>query len=127
MLAICGGFQLFGHGYRDTSGVELPGAGVFDVTTVAPGAGWSRCIGDVVAGAAIPGVGAVVGFENHGGRTYLGPSARPFAANSYSKDFTLDTNNVGPRAGLSWSVDPSGRTVVRASVSKMFEPPLLDF
>ena len=55
------------------------------------------------------------------------PSARPFAANSYSKDFTLDTNNVGPRAGLSWSVDPSGRTVVRASVSKMFEPPLLDF
>jgi len=79
MLAVCGGFQLFGRWYRDTSGVELPGAGVFDVTTVAPGPGWPRCIGDVLATSTLADVGEVVGFENHGGRTYLGPSARPFA------------------------------------------------
>jgi lipid II isoglutaminyl synthase (glutamine-hydrolysing) len=79
MLAVCGGFQLFGRWYRDGAGVELPGAGVFDVTSVAPGPGWPRCVGDVLAAACIEGVGEVVGFENHGGRTYLGPSARPFA------------------------------------------------
>ncbi len=83
MLAVCGGFQLFGHWYRDTAGVVLPGAGVFDVTTVAPGPGWPRCIGDVVARALVDGVGEVVGFENHGGRTYLGPGARPFAMVEY--------------------------------------------
>ncbi|NUR53963.1 MAG: TonB-dependent receptor [Acidobacteria bacterium] len=55
------------------------------------------------------------------------PPARPFAANALSQDFTVDRNNFGPRAGLSWAVDSSARTVVRASVGLMYEPPLLDF
>ena len=79
VLAVCGGFQLFGHFYRTAQGEELPGAAVFDATTVAPGPGWPRCIGDVLAVSELDGVGEVVGFENHGGRTYLGPGARPFA------------------------------------------------
>ena len=33
------------------------------------------------------------------------PAARPFAPNPYSQDFTIDKNNFGPRAGLSWAVD----------------------
>ena len=55
------------------------------------------------------------------------PSARPFAANPYSQRFTIDKNNVAPRLGVSWAVDPAARTVVRASVGLMYEPPLLDF
>ena len=55
------------------------------------------------------------------------PQARPFAANPFSQDFTVDKNNIAPRAGLSWSVDAAARTVVRASVGLMYEPPLLDF
>ncbi len=55
------------------------------------------------------------------------PSARPFAANPYSQDFTIDKNNFGPRVGVSWAADQSARTVVRASVGLMYEPPLLDF
>jgi hypothetical protein len=55
------------------------------------------------------------------------PSARTFAANPYSNDFTIDKNNFGPRAGVSWAVDSSARTVVRASVGLMYEPPLIDF
>ena len=82
---MCGGFQLFGRWYRDASGVELPGAGVFDVTTLAPGPGAVRCIGDILATAEVEGVQEVVGFENHGGRTYLGPSARPFARVEYGR------------------------------------------
>jgi hypothetical protein len=55
------------------------------------------------------------------------PEARPFAANPYSQDFAIDKNNFGPRAGISWSLDDQSRTVVRASVGLMYEPPLLDF
>ncbi len=55
------------------------------------------------------------------------PEARPFAGNPYSNDFTIDKNNWGPRAGVSWSIDAEARTVVRASTGKMFEPPLIDF
>ncbi len=79
MLAVCGGYQLFGHGYRTSAGRELPGAGVFDVTTVAPAPGASRHVGDVLAHSDLPGLGPLAGFENHAGRTYLGPGARPFA------------------------------------------------
>jgi len=83
MLAVCGGFQLFGRWYRDTAGNTLPGAEVFDVTTVASGPGQPRCIGNVLATSTVPGVGQLVGFENHGGRTYLGPGTRPFAQVKY--------------------------------------------
>jgi CobQ-like glutamine amidotransferase family enzyme len=79
MLAVCGGFQLFGEFYRTAQGEELPGVGLFDITTVAPAPGMPRCIGDMLADAEVVGVGELVGFENHGGRTYLGPSGRPFA------------------------------------------------
>ena len=95
MLAICGGYQLFGQSYRDASGAELAGAGVFDVTTVAPGPGWQRCIGDVVAIAVTLGVGEVAGFENHGGRTYLGPTARPFAMVEYGYGNNGDDGTEG--------------------------------
>ena len=55
------------------------------------------------------------------------PSARTYAPNPYSQDFRIDKNNWGPRAGLSWSLDDQGRTVLRASTGLMYEPPLLDF
>ena len=55
------------------------------------------------------------------------PQARAFAPNPYSQNFTVDKNNVAPRAGLSWAVDSAAKTVVRASVGLMYEPPLLDF
>ena len=55
------------------------------------------------------------------------PSARPFAANPCSSDFTIDKNNIAPRAGLSWSLDERATTVLRASTGLMYEPPLLDF
>ncbi len=69
VLAVCGGYQLFGHYYRDADGTELSGIGVFDIYTVHPGADVPRCIGNL----AISWEGdTLVGFENHGGRTYLG-------------------------------------------------------
>lgn len=79
VLAICGGYQLFGHYYRTGEGEELPGIGVFDAVTVAPGEGAERCVGDVLANARLAGLDELVGFENHGGRTFLGADGRPFA------------------------------------------------
>ncbi|MCC6382286.1 MAG: glutamine amidotransferase [Dehalococcoidia bacterium] len=75
LLAICGGFQLFGARYVDQSGGVVPGIGVFDLETRHPGRRADRCIGDVLLTTE---VGEVVGFENHGGRTYLAPGQAPF-------------------------------------------------
>ena len=81
LLAVCGAYQLFGRLYRDASGAELPGAGVFDLETHHPGPDSRRCIGNIVAEWYAPDgtMQTVVGFENHGGRTRLGPNARPLA------------------------------------------------
>jgi len=76
ILAVCGGYQLMGRFYRSADGSELPGAGVLDLHTVHPGADADRFIGNVVArwnGSTL------VGFENHGGRTYMGEGVRPLA------------------------------------------------
>jgi len=78
VLAICGGYQLMGRHFLTHTGEELPGIALFDAWTVA---GRKRLIGNVVVewtdapeGAAAD---TLVGFENHSGRTYLGPGCRP--------------------------------------------------
>lgn len=79
-LAVCGAYQLFGKFYREASGAELLGAGVFDLYTEHPGEGARRCICNIVAEWDTPrGVQTIVGFENHGGRTRLGAGVRPLA------------------------------------------------
>ncbi len=66
-LTICGGYQLFGHHYRPHNGPELPGIGIFDITSEA---GPDRFIGNSVL--ELPD-GELVGFENHSALTFLGP------------------------------------------------------
>jgi CobQ-like glutamine amidotransferase family enzyme len=73
VLAVCGGYQLLAHYYRPAVGPDMPGLGVFDAWTVHPGPKTPRCIGNI---AIRWGETTLVGFENHGGRTYLG-TARP--------------------------------------------------
>jgi CobQ-like glutamine amidotransferase family enzyme len=73
-LAVCGGYQLLAKYYRPAEGPELEGIGIFDAWTIHKGKRVPRCIGNVVLGW---GNTTLVGFENHGGRTYLGPAARP--------------------------------------------------
>jgi lipid II isoglutaminyl synthase (glutamine-hydrolysing) len=75
LLAVCGGYQLLGHSYQ--MGEEtLPGLGIVDLETVRePG---PRLIGNVAIEADLgAGPRLIAGFENHGGRTYLGPGATP--------------------------------------------------
>jgi hypothetical protein len=51
------------------------------------------------------------------------PTANAEAPFEYSRNFPVDTNNWGPRAGVSWAID--SRTVLRASTGLMFDQPLL--
>lgn len=73
VLAVCGGYQLLAHYYRPAQGPDMRGLGVFDAWTIHKGPQAPRCIGNI----AISWEGkTLVGFENHGGRTYLG-TAKP--------------------------------------------------
>ena len=69
VLLICGGYQLFGKDYEDADGNKLEGLGIFDYYTVSDGK--NRSIGNLVVEATLNGETIkVVGFENHGGKTY---------------------------------------------------------
>ncbi len=76
ILAVCGGYQLLGHSYQ-LGDETLPGVGLVDLVTVRSDA--PRLIGNVAIEVELdPGLRRVLaGFENHGGRTRLGPGARP--------------------------------------------------
>jgi len=85
-LAVGGGFELFGRLYQPGAGAEIPGAGLFDAYTIGhrailddhystlSEARADRAIGDLVVRW---GDQLLVGFENHMGGTYLGPTAKP--------------------------------------------------
>jgi lipid II isoglutaminyl synthase (glutamine-hydrolysing) len=79
VLGVCGGYQLLGTSYV-LDGDTLTGVGLLRARTVRePGA---RLIGNIAIDLALdrPGVDGprvLAGFENHGGRTYLEPSATP--------------------------------------------------
>jgi CobQ-like glutamine amidotransferase family enzyme len=75
VLAVCGGYQLLGHSY-ELDGDELPGVGLVDLRTIRePG---PRLIGNCAIEADLgSGPRVIAGFENHGGRTHLGPRETP--------------------------------------------------
>lgn len=75
LLAVCGGYQLLGHDY-ELGDERIAGLGLADLKTVRePG---PRLIGNVAIRVDVDGRDHVLaGFENHGGRTYLGPEATP--------------------------------------------------
>jgi hypothetical protein len=72
LLAVCGGYQLLGRGYRGFHGEDMPGVGLLPLETVA---GETRMIGDVLLESGE--LGTIAGFENHAGRTRLDPGAEP--------------------------------------------------
>ena len=87
LLAICGGYQMLGHYFLTHTGEKLPGIGALDLHTVG---GEQRLIGNIAIEWTTaaddlalrmrdhpPEVRRLVGFENHSGRTYLGPGVKP--------------------------------------------------
>jgi lipid II isoglutaminyl synthase (glutamine-hydrolysing) len=75
VLAVCGGYQLLGHSYQ-LGDERIEGLGLADLETVREEG--PRLIGNVAIEIELPaGPLTVAGFENHGGRTYLGDSSKP--------------------------------------------------
>lgn len=74
-LAVCGGYQLLGRSYEVYGGKKIPGLGWMDVWTEA---GSMRAIGNILIESTLDGrVVELAGFENHGGRTFLGEGVTP--------------------------------------------------
>lgn len=93
LLSICGGYQLLGEYYKPLEGAKLGGIGLFPVYTEAS---HDRMIGNIVIEINDLGLKIknseeknhhsliinhqslkLVGFENHSGKTFLKPGARP--------------------------------------------------
>ena len=84
-LFICGAYQFLGNYYKDAYGTKIPGLGIFDMYTESfktkP-----RLIGNIVVSPSPLSshlgerdITKIVGFENHGGRTYLKDKTQAFA------------------------------------------------
>ena len=77
VLGICAGYQLLGETFLGVGGVVAQGLGMLDVRTDRLS---TRAVGNVLAN---PGweleIDELIGFENHGGATTLGPEAKPLA------------------------------------------------
>ena len=77
VFAVCAGYQIIGETYGDHESNPLPGVGILDIRS---GRGRTRAVGEVVADVdPALGAGRITGFENHQGRTTIGPSARPLS------------------------------------------------
>jgi hypothetical protein len=75
LFGVCGGFQLLGHAY-ELGDERLPGIGLVDLETVRDDG--PRLIGNVAIEVDLgDGPRVLAGFENHAGRTRLGPGAQP--------------------------------------------------
>ena len=77
-LYICGAYQFLGKYYKEANGTIIPGLGIIDVYTENPNT--ERLIGNIAIMPKIEDLknSVFVGFENHGGRTYLGKDVKPF-------------------------------------------------
>jgi len=85
-FAVCAGYQLWGHYYKTANGDELRGLGVFDAHTIHRAAQTGTELDTILAAGSVRAVGnlivrwgphVLVGFENHGGRTYLRDGSNP--------------------------------------------------
>jgi hypothetical protein len=77
VLGVCGGYQLLGHAYG-LGGETIEGVGLLDVQTVREEG--PRLIGNVAIEVSLDegdDKHVLAGFENHGGRTHLGPGQAP--------------------------------------------------
>lgn len=81
VLAVCGGYQLLGNAYT-LDGERIEGIGILDAETIRESG--PRLIGNIAIDTRIPGSDGqlltLAGFENHGGRTYLGSDTKPLGS-----------------------------------------------
>jgi lipid II isoglutaminyl synthase (glutamine-hydrolysing) len=95
-LAVCGSYQLLQQYYRPATGPDLEGLGIIDAYTIHPGHDVPRCVGNIVVDWE---GGTIVGFENHGGRTYLQSGVVPLGRVIQGHGNNGDDGYEGARTG----------------------------
>ena len=97
VLAVCGGYQLLGHSYQ-LGDERIAGLAIADLETVRSEG--PRLIGNITIEAEL-GAGAMTlaGFENHGGRTHLGPGAVPLGRVLHGHGNNGEDGQEGVRQG----------------------------
>ncbi len=76
VFAVCAGYQLVGSAFA-ARGRQYAGLDLFDLSS---DRGPSRAVGELAGPVdSALGLPLLTGFENHGGRTHLGPGVRPLA------------------------------------------------
>lgn len=75
VFAVCAGFQILGETFLDGQGQVHPGLGLIDCRTERLDG--PRAVGELLVESAVGDLGRLTGYENHGGRTTLGPDAAP--------------------------------------------------
>ncbi len=76
-LYICGAYQFLGKYYKLENGNIIKGLGIMDFYTQSLGEKSKRLIGNMAFKSDLLNY-VFLGFENHGGRTYLGKNIKPF-------------------------------------------------
>lgn len=102
VLGVCGGYQLLGHRYA-MGEEDVPGLGLVDLETIRSDG--PRLIGNVAIEVDLedddgPSArGVLAGFENHAGRTHLGPDALPLGRVLKGRGNTGSSGLEGVRRG----------------------------
>jgi len=97
VLAVCGGYQLLGHSYQ-LGDERIAGLAIADLETVRSEG--PRLIGNIAIEAELgAGPMTLAGFENHGGRTHLGPGAVPLGRVLHGHGNNGEDGQEGVRQG----------------------------
>lgn len=135
IFAVCAGFQLLGNSYAAADGSELQGIELLDMVT---SAGSDRIIGEVVIEPSqASGLPLLTGFENHGGRTLLGPGETPLGrviagrgngngVDGVWRDGVIGTYLHGPALARNPALADYLIAYVTKSVLEPLEDPLVD-
>ena len=122
MLLICGMYQLFGRQFVTNDGSIIRGIGVLPVETTA---GEERLIGNITLES--DQFGAIVGYENHSGQTFLDDTVQPLGkvvrgAGNNTTDGTegVQFNNV-IATYLHGSLLPKNPTIADFLIAKALE------
>jgi len=101
-LFICGAYQFMGKYYKAADGTIIKGLSIFDLYTESPGESSPRMIGNITVQPLLPGLKdknlTFVGFENHGGRTFISDSQYAFGTviNGFGN------NGADKTEGIAW-------------------------
>ena len=81
-LCICGGYQMLGKYYQEHDGTRIECLGAIDIYTVGEDVRYIQDTAyeaDFLKEEGVADSAILYGFENHSGRTYLGPTVKPMA------------------------------------------------